>query len=113
MAALLTISATFVLLTGCSTGQRVQSLDGFRSYPAEKTQAEVLDIQLVRDGAQVSLTNTTARDFGETTIWLNQEFSYVIDGIAVGQTIRLDLSKFRNHYGAYFRAGGFFATERP
>lgn len=113
MAVWISITAGILLLSGCSTGQKVQSLDGFRSYPAEKTQAEVLDIQLIRDGAEISLTNTTARRFGETTIWLNQEFSYVVSGIEVGQTIRLDLSKFRNHYGSYFRAGGFFATERP
>ncbi|MFG0292224.1 MAG: hypothetical protein ACF8MJ_03615 [Phycisphaerales bacterium JB050] len=113
MAVWTTITATFVMSVGCSTGQQVHSLEGFRSYPAQKVQAEVLDIQLIRDGAEISLTNTSARAFGETTLWLNQEFSYVIDGIAVGQTVRLDLSEFRNHHGAYFRAGGFFATERP
>ena len=31
----------------------------------------------------------------------------------IGQTRRFDLREFVNEYGERFRAGGFFATERP
>jgi hypothetical protein len=113
IAALVTVAIGGAMLAGCSSGARVTQLDGHRSYPGDKVQSEVLDVQLLRDGPEVSLTNTSATAFGETTIWLNQEFSYVVDGIGVGETIRVDLGAFRNQYGKPFRAGGFFATQRP
>ena len=36
-----------------------------------------------------------------------------IDGLAVGQTLRLPLGTFRNEFSEAFRGGGFFAPERP
>lgn len=100
-------------LASCSTGQRAVGLDDFPAYPSEKAQIEILDVQVLRDGDTISLTNTTAERFDQSRIWLNREFSYAVDGIEVGETIRLDLNEFRNRYGARFRAGGFFATQRP
>ena len=98
---------------GCSTGPRLEALDSGRSYPAAKAQSGVLNIQLIRDQAELTLTNTTARTMGPTVIWLNQEFWYEIAGLEVGDSVRLPLGEFRNEYGKRFRAGGFFATERP
>lgn len=114
------IGLVTVLLVGvggavaaCSGGQRVVGLDEFPAYPGEKPQAEILNVQVLRDADMISLTNTTAERFGRVTIWLNQEFSQTVDGIGVGETVTLDLNEFRNQYGARFRAGGFFATQRP
>lgn len=98
---------------GCSTGPQAEALDSGRSYPAQKAQSEVLNIQLIRDQAEITLTNTTARAMGPTVIWLNQEFWYEIAELEVGDSVRLPLNEFRNNYGKRFRAGGFFATERP
>ena len=100
-------------LASCAGDQRVVGLNEFPAYPGEKLQSEVLNIQAIRDADAISLTNTTAQRFETTRVWLNQEFSYVVDGIDVGETIRIDLHEFRNRYGARFRAGGFFATQRP
>lgn len=100
-------------LAGCLTGERGTSLDAGLAYPDEKAQDRVLNVQLIRDQAELSLTNTTATPFGPTVIWLNQEFSYEISGLEIGETVALPLNEFRNEYGKRFRAGGFFATERP
>lgn len=113
MAAAILVGSALLISPGCSTGERAGSLDSGRLYPAEKPQREVLNIQLIRDMDQLTLTNTTARPFGPTVIWLNQEFWQEIPGLEVGQSLRLDLGEFRNQYGKKFRAGGFFATERP
>lgn len=84
-----------------------------RPYPTDIPQRETLNIQVFRSTFHVEFTNTTARVFGPSTLWLNARFSRPIDGLAVGQTLRLPLKDFRDEYSEAFRAGGFFATEPP
>lgn len=98
---------------GCASRAGMVDLDSGRTYPQDKPQVEVLDVQVLRDMAVISLTNTSARDLGSSTIWLNQEFYLDIPSFRVGETLSLNLTQFQNQYGRAFRAGGFFATERP
>lgn len=85
-----------------------------RPYPRELEQSEVIDVQVIRDPETViSLTNTTSRAFGPSTLWINGRFSRPILGFAPGETLRLDLYEFRDEFGEKFRAGGFFATKNP
>jgi hypothetical protein len=46
-------------------------------------------------------------------MWVNQWFSRPFPGLAVGQTIEIPLAEFKDKYGETFRAGGFFAVNRP
>lgn len=85
-----------------------------RPYPRHLAQTEVLDIQVIRNPETViSLTNTTSRTFGPSTIWINGRYSRPILGLAPGETLRLNLYEFRDEFGEKFRAGGFFATKLP
>jgi hypothetical protein len=85
-----------------------------RPYPRMLEQSEVIDVQLIRDPETViSMTNTTSRTFGPSTIWINGRYSRPIAGFAPGQTLRMDLYEFRDEFGEKFRAGGFFATKNP
>ena len=59
------------------------------------------------------MTNTSARAFGPSTLWINASHSREIDGFAIGESLTLDLRSFVDEYGNTFRAGGFFATRRP
>ncbi len=63
-------------------------LNEFPAYPGEKHQSEVLNIQAIRDADAISLTNTTAQRFETTRSGSTRAFSYVVDGIDVGETIR-------------------------
>ena len=76
-------------------------------------QSGSVDIQVVRKGTKLELTNTTARAFGPSTMWLNSRFSRPIEQLAVGQTLVLPLKQFKDEFSEPFRAGGFFASERP
>lgn len=89
------------------------SIEERRPYPLELRQGATLDVQVVRDETHITMTNTTAREFGPSTLWLNQWYSREIDGFAPGQTLRLDLADFEDKFGDAFRAGGFFATDIP
>lgn len=84
-----------------------------RPYPESPTLAGTADIQVVRDGTTISMTNTTARAFGPSTVWINMQWSLPIEGFKPGQTLTLDLAEFRNQHQEHFCAGGLFATERP
>lgn len=109
----LTICACAMLaagLSGCSSGPR--AVEYARAYPALK-QGETLDIQVFRREKRIELTNTTARAFGPSTLWLNAWFSRPIKSLAVGETLDLPLSEFRDENSEAFRGGGFFAAEAP
>ena len=107
----LLIGAALACLAGCSSGP-AEILEGPR-YPADLPRAETLDVQVFKEEQSVRMTNTSARAFGPSTIWLNERYGRPIDGWAVGEPLDLRLDEFRDHYSEPFRPGGFFASEKP
>jgi hypothetical protein len=107
----LLVLGVLAVMGGCAT--QPAPVAYARSYPAELIQRETLNVQVFRSIYDIEFTNTTARPFGPSTVWLNARFSKPIDGIAVGQTLRLRLADFRDEHSEAFRTGGFFATETP
>lgn len=82
-------------------------------YPASLKQGQTLDIQVVRREQRVTMTNTTAINFGPSRLWLNRRFSRPIEEWKIGQTLDFHLSEFVDEFGEKFRPGGFFAAEAP
>jgi hypothetical protein len=82
-------------------------------YPSSLPRSGTVDIQVIRRGTEIQLTNTTARRYGGCTLWLNERYAHPIDGLEVGQVLTLPLGEFLDEYSQKFRAGGFFATEDP
>jgi hypothetical protein len=74
---------------------------------------EVLDVQVFRHPTELEFTNTTARTFGPCTLWLNGRYQHDLSGLAVGQTVHLNLKEFRDEFGEHFSAGGFWAADDP
>jgi hypothetical protein len=103
--------AAMAAVAGCRAKQD-PALAG-PEYPVAKTQSRTLDIQVVRTETSLRLTNTTARAFGKSRLWINRWYSAEIPSFAVGQTIELRQDDFRDQYGEAFRGGGFFATRKP
>ena len=107
---LLLATVVVMALAGCRSSPSVSYA---RVYPAALDKGPTLDIQVVRGETTLTLTNATSRVFGPCTLWVNAYFSRPLDGLAVGQTVRIGLTELRNEHGESFRSGGFFATERP
>lgn len=110
-ATLATTLGALSLASGCRSGTD-PNIQG-PAFPAQMAQTSTLDIQVVRDETTIRLTNTTARQFGKSRLWLNRWFSRDIEKLDVGQTLTLDLGDFEDQYGERFRSGGFFATREP
>lgn len=117
-ACVLGAAGTWPAVSGCASaptslaGGPVGAYD--RPYPLELAQSEVIDVQVVRAPETViTLTNSTPRAFGASTLWINRRFSRPVNEFLSGQTLRLSLTEFRDEYGERFRAGGFFATKKP
>lgn len=108
----LALLCTLTLAAACQTTTASADADA-PVFPDDKPQNEVLDIQVVRDSTRITLTNTTARAYGRSRLWLNRWFSRDIDALDVGQSLTFPLTDFRDQYNQPFRAGGFFATKRP
>jgi hypothetical protein len=104
-------AGALLALAGCKAGND-PNLAG-PAFPDEKAQTATLDIQVVRDETRIRITNTTARAFGKSRVWINKWFSRDIEQFDVGQTLEFSLSEFRDQYGEAFRGGGFFATKKP
>lgn len=109
----LSLLAAVLGTPSCASSRRGEA--GAPAYPA-LDQGRTLDIQVVRRGTQVEMTNTTARAYEHGRIWLNRRFSREIDEKnpwRVGTTLHFSLFEFVDENGERFRGGGFFAAEAP
>ena len=104
---------SMMLSGGCRVLGGAPDVDYARAYPRATPPGEVIDIQVFRSGTKLTMTNSTSRSFGPSTLWVNERFSRPIEGFEPGQTLTLDLYEFRDEYQDQFRAGGFFATRDP
>jgi hypothetical protein len=100
--------------TGCAEGLRARPGVG-ASYPSGMDRSETLNVQvfLRGDSQYVEFTNTTARSFGPSRLWVNRWFSTALDGLAIGETVRIPVGELRDEHGSAFKGGGFFAIEAP
>ncbi len=103
--------AATLSLAACSAAQRDAA--NVRIYPQQLPRGAALDMQVFRDGRTLSATNSTTRDFGPSTLWLNKRFGRTINSWKSGETLTLDLNEFYDEFGEQFRGGGFFAREIP
>jgi hypothetical protein len=97
------------LIGGCASVRPISEGD---AYPAAAPTGQTLDIQVFREGTQIRFTNTTARAFAPSRMWINRWYSRRLEELAPGESVRLPLAEFRDQYGEAFRAGGFFAIQR-
>jgi hypothetical protein len=94
---------------GCaSDGERATA----RPYPSGQ-RVRTLDIQAERLDTRLVMTNTSARAFGPSTVWVNASYAREIEAFPIGASLDLDLAEFVDEFGNHFRAGGLFATRRP
>lgn len=82
-----------------------------KPFPTQSRIGETINVQVVREGTRITITNTTANPIPDTTLWLNKWYSRPFERLDVGETVRYDLREFRDAFSEPFRAGGFWATD--
>lgn len=83
------------------------------SYPMELHKAISVPIQVIRDEQHIEIINSTAVDYENTVLWINQRFSAPIPPMPAGSSIRFNLWNLNDAYGEQLHAGGFWRTNRP
>lgn len=100
------------VLTACS-GRRYDPAQATRPYPAQLPQAEVIDVQVFRDGGYLIIVNATPQSFRDVDVWVNRRYMWHLDALDAGQSRRVWFGDFFDHWGETPVAGGFFRTDRP
>ena len=101
---------TLIALALGACAQRARYGEPGPVYPADVTQSDVLNIQIVQMPRYVQFTNTSARSILEARLWLNAWFSAPVSDISVGETVKVKLNEFADEHGGRPRSGGFFAA---
>lgn len=109
--AVLSLSLLSCMLTTSGCGE--PTIESGALYPDDRKQGRVVDVQVIRDETEITMTNTAAIDLPPGRLWINAWYSHEFPGLAIGQTMTMDLAAFKDRFGGAFQAGGFFATERP
>ena len=102
---------TVALALGACAGKDPEIVNG-PAYPSVK-QSSVLDIQVIRDGKTITMTNTSTQVFTDARLWAIQWYSHPLPSWKPGETLSFDLSNFKDRYGNPMRAGGFWAVDNP
>ena len=84
-----------------------------RPYPMELHVQNSIPIQVIRTDQYVDIVNSTADDYNDATLWVNQRYSKELPPLRAGSTMRLNLWYLRDDYGEQFNAGGVWRTDQP
>ncbi|CAN5680015.1 hypothetical protein BH11PLA1_BH11PLA1_20340 [soil metagenome] len=101
--------AALSLPGACAGGPQIV---GGPEYPV-RFQARTVDVHVVRDTTDVTLTNTSGGALPAGRMWVNAWFSRDFDALPVGATRTYNLFDFKDRFGVAFNGGGFFSTQRP
>src|SRR5690606_5666220 len=98
-------------LAACTTGPGEHG--SHPVYPRNLTQQDTLNIQESHDVRRSTFTSPWDQVFGSSRRWPHGSYGSDVEPIEIDETLTLALNDFVNDHGELFRAGRFFAAERP
>ena len=84
-----------------------------KPYPIELHSSESVSIQVIRNGEFLQIVNSTADDYKQPTLWINQRYSGALPTLHAGSTLKLNLWSLRDAFGEQMNAGGIWRTDEP
>ena len=100
------------ILVGCQAPSAdISNATG--QYPFDLHTTNSISIQVIRDQEYVKIVNSTANDFPNSMLWINQQYNQSLPPMQAGSTIRVNLWNCYDSLGAQFNAGGFWRTDEP
>ena len=84
-----------------------------RPYPMELHVQNSVPIQVIRTDQFIDIVNSTADDYNNATLWVNQRYSKELPPLRAGATMRINLWYLYDNFGENFNAGGVWRTDEP
>ncbi len=84
-----------------------------RPYPMELHVQNSVPIQVIRTDQYIEIVNSSADDYNNATLWVNQRYSKEIPPLLAGATMRINLWYLYDDFGENFNAGGVWRTDQP
>jgi hypothetical protein len=101
-----------VMMVGCQSPPPDVS-KATMSYPHQLHSTGTEPIQVIRDQEHITIVNSTARSFGSSNLWINQQYTQPLPPIPAGSTLRVNLWDCYDDLGDQFNAGGLWRTDEP
>ena len=109
---IITVVLVLALLPACQNPSGNPKLASV-PYPMSLHNSNSVPIQVIREEEYVKIVNSTADDYVQATLWVNQRYSVALSPLLAGQTMRINLWSLRDSFGEKFNAGGVWRTDEP
>jgi len=106
------LAATLACASSCARSL-YQPERATRAYPFELHSTNTIDVQVFRDHEKLEIVNTTAHEFSEFDVWINQRYVHRVPSLPAGESVTLSLWDFCDQWGGVFNAGGVWRTFEP
>jgi len=99
---------------GCQT-YPYDPLKATRAYPAQLPQQQVVEIQVIPDvnNGTITIVNATATSYKAFDLWINRRYVRHVDELLAGQTLVLPIDTFWDERGEGPFPGGWFRYYQP
>ena len=86
-----------------------------RPYPRELKQGAVVDIQVLPNLGEntITIVNATANGYADFDLWINQRYVRHIDSMKAGETLTVPIDSFWDERGEGPFPGGWFRYYQP
>lgn len=86
-----------------------------RAYPSELAQAALVDVQVIPqiDEGTLTLVNATSTSYRDFDLWLNRRYVRRVESLPAGQSITLPVESFWDERGEGPFPGGWFRYYAP
>jgi len=86
-----------------------------RAYPSELAQVALVDVQVIPqiDEGTLTLVNATSTSYRDFDLWLNRRYVRRVESLPAGQTITLPVESFWDERGEGPFPGGWFRYYAP
>ncbi len=80
-------------------------------YPGQTEHGPDLDIVVVREGSNITLTNRTPRAYAGMQLWLNQQYVRNLESLSIGVNPSFQLESLINRHREPFPVGTFLQPD--
>jgi hypothetical protein len=93
--------------------KRYNAAKATESYPSNLPVNSIANVQVTRSGNDMVIVNGTVIDFKDMKLWLNRRYTYQVERIKPGETVRISMGEFWDVWGGGPNPGGLLRWYDP